>query len=211
MLNYMKTPLKIAIIGATGNAGKRITEEALIRGHQVTGIARNIDGAALKTNLTLKVGDINNSYALAEILKGHDVVVSSVKFTDFDQDQLIKAIRLSGVKRYLVVGVASLLEVAPGLTGLDSGMFPDFLIPIARAAQKYVDLLHAADDLDWTVLAPATQFTPGERTGKFRLGGHEMIFDENHKSAISFEDYAIALLDEIEEPRHVKDIFSIGY
>jgi putative NADH-flavin reductase len=211
IINKMKTPLKIAIIGVTGNAGKRITAEALNRGHEVTGIARNIDGAAAKTNLTLKVGDVNNPYPLAEMLKGHDVIVSSIKFNDFDHDQLIEAIRLSGVKRYLIVGVASFLEVAPGITGLESGKLPDFLIPIARAAQKYLDILKSADDLDWTVLAPATQFIAGERTGKFRLGGHKLIIDENGKSSISFEDYAIALVNEIEEPHHVKDIFSVGY
>jgi putative NADH-flavin reductase len=207
----MKTSLKIAIIGATGNAGKRITEEALNRGHQVTGIARTIDGMAARNNLTLKVGEIGNPEALAEILKGHDLIVSSVKPTDFDHDQLTKAVRLSGVKRYLAVGGAGSLEVAPGVTAVDSGALPDFAVPVARAAQNYLNLLRSADDLDWTVLVPPAEFTAGERTGKFRLGNHEMIVDKNGKSAISFEDYAIALLDEIETPRHLKDHFSIGY
>jgi uncharacterized protein len=207
----MKTPLKIAIIGATGNVGKRITEEALDRGHQVTGIARTIDGIAARNNLTLKAGDINNPEPLARILKGHDLIVSSVNFTDYDHDQLIKAVRLSGVKRYLVVGGAGTLEVAPGITGLDSGMLPDFAVPVARAAQHYLNKLLSTKDLDWTVLAPAAAFTAGERTGKFRLGSHELIIDESGKSAISFEDYAIALLNEIETPRHLKDHFSLGY
>jgi putative NADH-flavin reductase len=207
----MKTPLKIAIIGVTGNVGKRIAEEALNRGHHVTGIARTIDGVAPRKNLTVLVGDINDPEALAGMVKGHDLVVSSVKYTDYDHDQLIKAIRLSEVKRYLVVGGASSLEVAPGVTALDSGTLPDFVLPVARAAQNYLNLLQSADDINWTVLAPGAEFTAGERTGKFRLGGHELIVDENGKSAISFEDYAIALLDEIETPRHLKDHFSIGY
>jgi putative NADH-flavin reductase len=207
----MKTSLKIAIIGATGNVGKRITEEALNRGHQVTGIARTIDGIAARNNLTLKVADIGNPEALAGILKGHDLVVSSVKSSDFDTDQLIKAVRLSGVKRYLAVGGAGSLEVRPGVTALDTGLLPDFVVPAARGAQDFLNVLRTVEDLDWTVLSPANEFLPGKRTGKFRLGGHELIIDENGKSAISFEDYAIALLDEIETPRHLKDHFSIGY
>jgi putative NADH-flavin reductase len=207
----MKTSLKIALIGVTGNAGKRIAEEALNRGHQVTGIARNIDGIVPGNNLTLKVGQIDNPEALGATLKGHDLIVSSVKPTDFDHEQLIKAVRLSGVKRYLVVGGASSLEVAPGVSALDSGTLPDFVLPVARATENYLNILRSAKDLDWTVLSPGNEFIAGERTGKFRLGSHELIVDGNGKSSISFEDYAIALLDEIETPRHLKDYFSIGY
>ncbi len=207
----MKTPLKIAIIGITGNVGKRVAEEALNRGHQVTGIARTIDSIAVRNNLALLIGDIDDPEGLARILKGHDLVVSSIKPTDFNHDKLIKAVRLSGVKRYVVVGGAGTLEVAPGVTGLDSGLLPDFVVPVAKSAQNYLDILRSSKDINWTVLAPGAEFTAGERTGKFRLGGHELISDENGKSAISFEDYAIALLDEIETPRHLKDYFSIGY
>jgi putative NADH-flavin reductase len=207
----MKTSLKIAIIGVSGNVGKRIAEEALNRGHHVTGIARTVDGIAAPNNLTLKVGDIKNPEALAGMLKGHDLIVVSVKPTDFDHDQLTKAVRLSGVKRYLVVGGAGSLEVAPGVTALDSGTLPDFAVPIATASDNFLKKLRAAEDLDWTVLVPAAEFIAGERTGKFRLGKHELIVDNNGKSAISFEDFAIALLDEIEAPRHLKDHFSIGY
>jgi len=207
----MKTPLKIAIIGVTGNAGKRIAEEALNRGHHVTGIARNIDGIAPGNNLTLLSGDINDPEALAGLLKGHDLIVSSVKYHEYNHDKLFKAVRLSGIKRYYVVGGAGTLEVAPGISGLNSGFLPDFVVPIAKAAQDYLDLLLSSDDLDWTVLAPGAEFIPGKRTGKFRLGNHELIKDEKGNSGISFEDYAVALLDEIETPRHVKDYFSIGY
>jgi putative NADH-flavin reductase len=207
----MKTPLKIVIIGATGAVGKRITEEALNRGHHVTAIARTVSGLEPKNNLTLKVGDISDPEALADMLKGHDLIVSSVKPIDFDHDHLIKAVRLSGIKRYLVVGGAGSLEVAPGVTAIDSGTLPDFALPVATAAQNYLNLLRSTEDLDWTVLVPPAEFVPGERTGKFRLGTHELIVDSNGKSAVSFEDYAIALLDEIEAPRHVRDYFSIGY
>ena len=210
-INYMKTPLKIALIGVSGNVGKRIAEEALNRGHQVTGIARNIGDVAARNNLSLKLGDISDPEALAGMLKGNDLVVSSVKTTDFDPGQLITAVRLSGVKRWLVVGGAGSLEVSPGVTALDSGKLPDFVVPAARGAQNFLNILRPVQDIDWTVLSPAFEFTAGERTGKFRLGKDEIIIDQNGKSAISFEDYAVALLDEIEEPRHLKGRFSIGY
>lgn len=207
----MKNPLKIAIIGVSGNVGKRIAEEALNRGHQVTGIARNIDSVAGRNNLSLKIGDINNPEALAGMLKGNDLVVSSVKYTDFDPGQLIQAVRHSGVKRWLVVGGAGSLEVSPGVTALDTGKLPDLVVPSARGAQNFLNILRSVEDLDWTVLSPAFEFTAGERTGKFRLGKDEIITDVNGKSAISFEDYAVALLDEIDEPHHLKERFSIGY
>ncbi|WP_259065796.1 NAD(P)-dependent oxidoreductase [Mucilaginibacter sp. X4EP1] len=207
----MKTPLKIAIIGVSGNVGTRIADEALNRGHHVTGIARNIDNVPSKKNLELKVGEISNPEGLAKMLKEQDVIVSSVKPTDFDPDQLLKAVRLSGVKRYLVVGGAGTLEVSPGVSVLDSGKLPDFIAPASRAAQNYLNILRTTEDLDWTVLSPAFEFTAGQRTGHFRLGGDQVIEDENGKSAISFEDYAVALLDEIEEPRHLRGRFSIAY
>lgn len=207
----MKTSLKIAIIGISGNVGKRIAEEALNRGHQVTGIARNVDGIASRNNLSLKAGYINDPEALAEMLKGNDLVVSSVKPTDFDPDQLIKAVRLSAVKRYLAVGGAGSLEISPGVTLLDTGKLPDSIVPSARGAQNFLNILRSVKDLDWTVLSPAVQFSAGERTGKFRLGDDQLITDKNGISAISFEDYAVALLDEIEEPHHLKGRFSIGY
>jgi putative NADH-flavin reductase len=207
----MNTPLKIAIVGVSGNVGTRIVEEALNRGHQVTGIARNINNIPIRNNLTLKVGEIGNPETLAQMLKDHHVVVSSVKYTDFEPDRLIKAVRLSGVKRWLAVGGAGTLEVSPGVTVLDTGNLPDVVVPSARGAQRFLDLLRPVTDLDWTVLSPAFEFTAGERTGKFRLGNGEIIRDENGKSAISFEDYAIALLDEIEQPQHLKKRFSIGY
>lgn len=207
----MKSTIKIALIGVSGNVGSRIAEEALNRGHQVLGIARSLDGVATRNNLSLKVGDISNPEALAAMLKGSDVVVSSVKYDDFDPGKLIKAVRLSGVKRWLVVGGAGSLEVSPGVTALDTGKLPDFVVPSAKGAQEFLHLLRSVDDLDWTVLSPGFEFTAGERTGKFRLGNDELIADKNGKSAISFEDYAIALVDEIEQPRHLKKRFSIGY
>jgi putative NADH-flavin reductase len=206
----MKTSLKIAIIGVSGNVGKRIAEEALNRGHLVTGIARRIDNITVRENLTLKVGEISNPEALGGILKGHDAVVSSVKYTDFDADQLLKAVRLSGVKRYLAVGGAGTLEISPGVTVLQSGKLPDFVVPSSRGAQKFLDMLRSVNDLNWTVLSPALDFSAGERTSKFRLGVDELITDEYGKSAVSFEDFAIALLDEIEDPRHLKSRFTIG-
>lgn len=202
--------MKIAIIGATGNVGQRIVTEALNRGHQVTGISRN-PGADERDNLELVKGDMNDSRAMAELLRGHDVVVSSVQFQGTDPNKLIEAVRQSGVKRYLVVGGASSLEFKPGVLVLDSGHVPDFALDEARSGVRFLEVLRGVTDLDWTFFSPAALFIPGERTGKFRLGKDAVIAGEDGKSWISFEDYAIAMLDEIEHPQHVKTRFTIGY
>jgi uncharacterized protein len=207
----MKSSLKIAIIGATGNVGRRITDEALNRGHQVTGIAPGANGNAPQKNLILKDGDLRNPEALAKVLKGHDVVVSSVKYVDSDPHRLLEALRLAGIMRYLVVGGAATLEVKPGVTALASGATPDHMLPEARGAQQFLDVLRSTTDISWTVLTPPAEFSAGERKGQFRLGKNEWMVDKNGKSAISFEDFAVALLDEIENPQHLKDRFSIAY
>lgn len=207
----MAITLKIAIIGATGNVGQPIVEEALKRGHRVTGIAPSVGGVSNRDNLIFIAGDSSDPQALSQILKGHDLVISSVKFTRVDPNQLIAAVRLAGIKRFLVVGGAGTLEVKPGITALQAGGIPDDRMQDSLAGQRFLEIIRSATDIDWTVLSPAAQFTAGKRTGQFRLGDDQLIIDEKGKSAISFEDFAVALLDEAEEPRHLKRRFSIGY
>jgi uncharacterized protein len=209
--NHMATQLKIAIIGATGNVGQRIVDEALKRGHQITAIAPSIEGATNRDNLTFIAGDSSRPEALSQILKGHDLVISSVKFTRVEPNELIEAVRLAGAKRFLVVGGAGTLEVKPGITAIQAGGIPADRMADTLAGQRFLETIRATADLDWTVLSPAAQFTAGKRTGKFRLGDDQLIVDGSGKSAISFEDFAVALLDEAEEPRHRKRRFSIGY
>ena len=155
-------------------------------------------------------GDANDKTALAGLLRGHDVAASAVPFAVSDPHILIDAVRTAGVKRYLVVGGAGSLEVAPGQILLDQPDFPAAYKPEAAAGAAFLNLLRRTDDLDWTFLSPSALFEPGERTGKFRLGTDQLLTTPQG-SSISFEDYAIAFVDELENPRHVRQRFTVGY
>ncbi len=201
---------RIALIGASGNAGSRILKELSDRGHQVTAIARTPDKIAALPGVTAVKGDLSDSAGLAARLEGHDAIVSSVKFLDTDFDLLLQAVRSSGVKRYLVVGGAGSLEIAPGKRLVDQPDFPAQYKDEALKGAAFLDLLKTVDDLDWTFLSPSALFVPGERTGEFRLGEDQLLTTENG-SSISFEDYAIAMVDEIEKPQHLRQRFTVGY
>ncbi|CAN7716469.1 NAD(P)-dependent oxidoreductase [Neorhizobium tomejilense] len=200
----------IALIGASGNAGSRILKELSDRGHTVTAIARNPEKIPALPGVTAVKGDVFDKACLAELISGHDAVISAVHFTASDPEILIDAVRSSGVKRYVVVGGAGSLEIAPGIRLVTTPNFPAAYKAEASKGADFLDLLKTVDDLDWTFLSPSAMFVPGERTGKFRLGRDQLINNENG-SSISFEDYAIALVDEIERPQHVKQRFTVGY
>jgi len=203
--------MKIAIIGATGNVGRRLVEEALRRGHDVTAIARGTSTLAPGPKLSLAQADAHDTAALAAAIAGHDAVVSSVKFQMVEPAELIGAVRRSGVKRYLVVGGAGSLEVAPGSLLVDSPNFPSAYKEEATKGKLFLDALRGVDDLDWTLLSPSALFVAGERTGKFRLGTDSLLTASDGKSWISYEDYAVAMLDEIEQPKHIRRRFTVGY
>jgi uncharacterized protein len=203
--------VKIAIIGATGNVGSRIVAEALRRGHTVTAVARDPSRLTPQPGLTPVAADASDPDALAKALAGHDTVVSSLRFIESDPQGLIDAVRESGVKRYLVVGGAGSLEVAPGKLLIDAPGFPEAARAESGAGKAFLDALRTADDLDWTFLSPSALFTAGERTGKYRLGDETLLTGADGKSWISFEDFADALLDEIEHPKHVRRRFTVGY
>jgi putative NADH-flavin reductase len=205
------------VYGATGNAGSEIVKELLARGHQVTGVARNIEKLKSQPAVTAKTDDLSNAGAIAEVIKGADVVVSAYQPPADNTDKLIdvtklqiEAVKKAGGPRLLVVGGAGQLEVAPGVTLINSGHLPEAYMPIAVSHEKAAAVLKASD-INWTYLAPAAYFVPGERTGKFRLGTKELVTDAKGESKISFADYAIALVDEIEKPKHERALFSVGY
>ncbi|MEO6917682.1 MAG: NAD(P)-dependent oxidoreductase [Collimonas sp.] len=203
--------MKIAIIGATGNAGSRIAAEALQRGHSVTGIARSADPAKTPAGVELRQGDATQPEQLAALIRDHDVVVSSAKFSTLKAPTLLQAVKSAGVKRLLVVGGAASLETAPGVTLLDSPDFPAQYKVEAVPGKQFLDDLRTETAVDWTFLSPPAMFAPGERTGKFRVGQNQLMADAQGKSHISMEDYAIALLDEIEQPKHLKQRFTVAY
>ena len=203
--------MKIAIIGATGNVGSRLVNEALNRHHAVSAIARDPSKLPARTGMSATTGDVTNPDALLPLLKGHDAIISALRFQGTDPRQLIDLVRRSGVKRYLVVGGAASLEIAPGQILLNSPHFPPAYKAEASAGKAFLDALRNVTDLDWTFLSPSAFFGPGERTGKFRLSDNTLLTAADGKSAISYEDYALAMFDEIEKPRHIRGRFTVGY
>lgn len=203
---------QVALLGITGRAGSRIAAELLQRGHTVTGIARDASKAAAQTGLTLQSADATSVDALVPLLRGHDVLISATRFEGgSDAGTLIAAAKQAGVQRLVVVGGAGSLEIAPGQALVDTPQFPAAYKPEALAGRTFLQVLRAEPALDWTFLSPSALFEPGERTGQFRLGGDQLLADAAGHSRISMEDYAIALVDEIEAPRHRRQRFTVGY
>ncbi|QIG93283.1 NAD(P)-dependent oxidoreductase [Bradyrhizobium sp. 6(2017)] len=203
--------MKIAIAGASGQAGSRITAELARRGHAVTAIARNPEKIADLPGVTAKKGDVNDEAALAALWVGHDAAISSVHFSVSDPAKLIGAAKASGTGRYLVVGGAGSLEVAPGVRLVTTPTFPAQYKAEASKGAEFLDLLRREKDLNWTFLSPSALFVAGERTGKFRLGADQLLTAADGKSWISFEDFAVALADETERPAHIRRRFTVGY
>jgi putative NADH-flavin reductase len=203
--------MKIALIGATGNVGSRVAAEALSRGHTLTGISRHPEKLALKAGLSAARGDTAAPEDLAKVLAGHGAVVSATRFQGSDARNLIAAVKKAGVKRLLVVGGAGSLEVAPGVALIDGPNFPAAYKAEASAGRDFLNVLRGETELDWTFLSPSAFFGPGQRTGKFRLGGDALLVGTDGQSRVSMEDYAIALVDELEAPKHSRRRFTVGY
>lgn len=203
--------MRIAHVGGTGKIGAKIVDELVRRGHTVTVISRRPTAGIVSDLVRTAPGDILSPESLAAALTGHDAVISSAPFIPGSSAGLLEAVRKSGVKRYIVVGGAGTLEVAPGKLLKDTGAIPAEWMPAVNEAAKLLELLRAEKVLEWTFFSPAALIGPGERTGKFRLGTDQLIEDAQGKSSISYDDYAIALVDEFERPRHIRARFTIGY
>jgi putative NADH-flavin reductase len=209
--------MKVALYGSTGKAGSCILMELVSRGHRVTAIARNPAKLQGITGISTKQDDLSDAGKVAVAIQGADAVISAYgppqdnteEIVDVTQ-RLVEAVKQAGRPRLLVVGGAGGLNVAPGVSLLDSGYLPDAYKPIAKSHVRALEVLRASD-IDWTYLAPAAYFEPGDRTGKFRLGKDELIANEKLESRISMEDYAIALVNELEKPEHRQQRFSVGY
>jgi len=208
--------MNIVLYGATGKSGIRILTELLSRNHNVTAVARNPIG--LPAGAKSVKDDLSDVDKIASIIAGFSAVVSAYAPPPDDTDQLlgvterlIEAVRKAGGNmRLIVVGGAASLEVAPGVTLLKSGHLPDAWVPIATSHEKALDLLKKSA-VNWTYFSPAAFFEPGTRTGKFRLDTNKLVADAQGNSCISMEDYAIALVDELEKPLHERARFTIGY
>lgn len=216
--------MKVVVLAATGQAGRTVLSELISRGHQVTAVARNTD--KIPRSIHSVRDNLENADRLAGTIAGADAVVSAFGpakddarfFSDESYtDQLahvtqraIDAVRQAGVPRLLMIGGCGSLWFSPGVTVLDSGHWPEQLHAIARSHVKAFAALRASD-INWTYFSPPMRIDPGVRTGKFRLGADELVVDEQGKSWISFEDYAVALVDELEKPTHERARFTVGY
>ena len=202
----------VALVGATGNAGSRILAELAARGHRVTAIVRNPEKVPALTGVIARQGNADDPAGLAALLDGHDAVISSLHFAASDPAKLIAAVRQAGIKRYIVVGGAGGLEVAPGVRVIDiENGVPEAYRPESRAGIAFNAALRQADDLEWSFLSPSAEFVPGTRTGTFLLGRDQLLRDESGRSWISYEDYAVALVNELEQPKHIRSRFTVDY
>jgi uncharacterized protein len=212
--------MKIALIGGSGNIGHRILREALDRGHHVTAISRNSVKQDVKHDRLKWVSlDILNTSLLKEVVMQQDAVISAYGPGEGEDPQnvitttnsIIEAMRQSGTKRLVVVGGAGSLEVAPGVQLVDTPEFPEAWKGGALAHREALRIYQKINDLDWTYMSPAAMIIPGERTGKFRLGKGQLVTDEKGNSTISMEDFAVALMNEIENPEHIHKRFTLAY
>jgi putative NADH-flavin reductase len=213
--------MKIAIIGATGFVGSTILNELANRNHEITAIARNPKDSA---NVNWVKADILNTAELATILKGNDVVISAYNagwtnpnlYNDFiaGSKSIQEAVKQSGVKRFITIGGAGSLFVAPNLQAVDTPDFPKEYHAGASAARDYLNILKDEKDLDWAFFSPAFEMHPGittGRTAKYRLGLDNPVFDENQRSILSVEDLAVVIADEAETPKHHQVRFTAAY
>ncbi len=208
--------MNVVLYGASGMIGSRILKELLHRGHTVTAVVRNPEKVTA-LGAYVVMGDILDPATAAATAKGRDAAISAYAPPRDDSSalwaamhSLLAGLATAGVRRLIVVGGAGSLEVAPGVQAVDTPQFPPEWKAIALAHRDALALLKSSH-LDWTYFSPAGLIEPGERTGKFRLGGTQLVTDANGESRISAEDYAVALVDELENPQHVRQQFTVGY
>jgi putative NADH-flavin reductase len=208
--------MKVVLYGASGMIGSRILRELASRGHEVTAVVRNPDKVTAE-GVTVVKGDVTGADSVAATAQGAEAAITAYAPPQTEVQAVVEAARsllagltTAGVKRVLVVGGAGSLEVAPGLQLVDAPNFPEAWKGIALAHRDVLPILEASK-LDWSYLSPAALIQPGERTGKFRLGGKQLVTDEKGESRISAEDYAVALVDELESPKHVRQQFTLAY
>ncbi|WP_223415984.1 MULTISPECIES: NAD(P)-dependent oxidoreductase [unclassified Pseudomonas] len=201
----------IAIIGATGRAGSQLLEEALRRGHSVTAIARDTSKIGQRAGVVSKNVDVLDGDALQAAVTGHDVVISAAHFSTIPAAAVVAPVKKAGVKRLLVVGGAGSLLLPDGTRVIDSEGFPAEYKAEASAGALFLENLRKEQELDWTFLSPSAEFVEGERTGTFRVGKDDLLVSGAGRSWITFADYAIAMLDEVEVPKHSRQRFTVGY
>lgn len=215
----------VLLIGATGFVGSAILNELIARGHNVTAVVRNPEKLADKPQVKAVKANVADVAAIAELAKGKDAVISAYnpgwtnprqyEETLENYPKIVEGVKKSGVERLLIVGGAGTLFVAPGVRLVDTGSLPEAWLPgVKSLGEFYLNSLMKEDGIDWIFLSPAANLgnlQPGTRTGKYRTGKDDMLVDEKGDSFISVEDYAMAMVDELETPKHHKERFTVAY
>lgn len=217
--------MKTALIGASGFVGKHLLQELLDRGHVVTAIVRNPEKITLThPNLTIKKGNVLNEAEVVALVQGHDAVISAYnpgwsnpdiyqEFLDGAQS-IQRGVKKAGVKRFIAIGGAGSLYIAPGVQLIDTPKFPAEFKPGAGAARDYLAILQQETELDWTYVSPAIEMHPGTsgvRKGTYRTDLDSPVFDDHHRSIISAEDLAVAIVDELENGQFIRKRFTVAY
>ncbi|WKB51332.1 NAD(P)-dependent oxidoreductase [Eleftheria terrae] len=213
--------MKVALIGATGFVGSALLEEALQRGHHVTALSRDPSRLAPQDHLSAVQADVLDAAQVARAVAGHDIVLSAYnagwKNPDLHDEFLrgtraiIEGVKQAGVKRLLVVGGAGSLYVAPGVQLVDTPDFPAEWKQGALAAREALEMVRREAELEWTFVSPAILLEPGPRRGGFRLGGDDVLMDGDQPGRLSVADLAVAIVDEVEHPQHVRRRFTAAY
>ena len=212
--------MNIALIGATGFVGSAALNELLQRGHRVTVLARHPEKLAAREGLTVVRADAQDAAQVAQAVQGHDAVLSAYNpgwgLPDIHAQFLrgsraiVAGTKQAGVRRLLVVGGAGSLYVAPGVQLVDTPEFPAEWKQGALGARDALNELRGESALDWTFLSPPILLQPGERTGRYRLGQDAPLMDGAAPGRISVADLAVALVDELEAPRHLRQRFTVA-
>ena len=215
--------MKIAVVGANGNIGSRLLEEAINRGHIANAVTRSSEKLPKNDRIRPAQTDVYNIQVLTSYFQGQDAIIhacapskdQSVQDRIDEQRRITQAIitatKAAGVKRILAVGGAGTLEVAPGIRNMDRPEFPAACEGGAKSTALIKELLKEESDLEWTFLCPSHDLFDGERSGKFRIGLDKMLIGPDGQSRISIQDYAVAMIDELENPKHVRQRFTVGY
>ncbi|MBR4838829.1 MAG: NAD(P)-dependent oxidoreductase [Bacteroidales bacterium] len=215
----------VVLIGATGYVGSAILNELVNRGHKVTAVVRDPDKVAVREGVEAVKEDVTNVEGIAKLAKGKDAVISAYnpgwanprqyEETLENYPLIVEAAKRAGVERLLIVGGAGTLFVKPGLRLMDTGALPEAWMPgVKSLGEFYLNTLTKEENIDWIFLSPAANLgnlQPGTRTGKYRVGKDELLVDEKGDSFISVEDYAMAMVDELETPKHHKERFTVAY
>ena len=215
----------VLLIGATGFVGSAILNELINRGHKVTAVVRDPEKFASRNGVEVVKEDVTNVDGIARLAQGKDAVISAYnpgwanprqyEETLENYPLIVEAAKKAGVKRLLIVGGAGTLFVKPGLRLVDTGTLPEAWLPgVKSLGEFYLNTLMKEDAIDWIFLSPAANLgnlQPGTRTGHYRMGKDDMLVDEKGDSFISVEDYAMAMVDELETPKHHKERFTVAY